>query len=67
MSLNEIASVNFQFLNKQDKSFLTDEFFLFNIAIAAKNANQLEDFRTYKALYVKSFPQGQYVETILKY
>ena len=66
MSLNEIALVNYHYLNKQDKSLLTDDFFLFNLLLAAKNAGQKDEFKTYKSLYLKSFPKGEYSESVSK-
>jgi hypothetical protein len=67
MSLSEIAAVNFFYLDKQDKSFLKDEFFLFNSIVAAKNANKTEALKSQKALYMTSFPKGDYVEIVSKY
>jgi hypothetical protein len=66
MSLSEIASVNYQFMNKQDKTLLKDEFFLFNMLLAAKNAGQKEDFKTYKSLFLKSFPKDERWESVSK-
>ena len=67
MSLSEIAAVNFYYLNKQGKSYLTDEFYLFNFVIAAKNAAKTKEFDTLKALYLSSFTKGKYRDIIVKY
>ncbi len=66
MSLGEIASVNYQYLSKQDKNLLTDAFFLYNILVAAKNAGQQADFKLYKSMYLKSFKNGFHADKVSK-
>lgn len=67
MTLSEIATVNFNFLEKQDKNYLKDEFFLFTYLTAAKNANKTDILRTHKLAYLKSFPKGNYIDIVNKY
>ncbi len=66
LSLREIALVNFHYLNQQDKSFLQKEFFLYNILLAAKNAEQVNEVKLLKTMYLANFPKGEYKENVLK-
>lgn len=66
MSLPEIASVSYNFLNKQDKSYLKDEFFLYTFLISAQNANKNSDVEKHKELYLTTFPKGSHYEIVSK-
>jgi DNA-binding ferritin-like protein (Dps family) len=67
LSLKDISFIGFNYLNGLDKSYLQDEYMLYNMATAAKNADQKEALNTYKSLYLKSFPKGKSREEISKY
>ena len=67
MSLSEIATVNYNYLEKQNKNALKDEFFLFTYLTAAKNANKTEVVKAHKSLYLKAFPKGDYLEIVTNY
>lgn len=66
MSLPEIASVSYNFLQKQDKSYQKDEFFLYTLLVSAQNANKNNDVETYKELYLTTFPKGSHYDIVSK-
>ncbi len=66
MSLPEIATVNYNFLQKQDKNYQKDEFFLYTLLVSAQNANKNNDVETYKDLYLTMFPKGSHYDIVSK-
>ena len=66
MSLPEIATVTYNFLEKQDKNYLKDEFFLYTLLVSAQNANKNNNVETYKELYLTTFPKGSHYDIVSK-
>jgi Peptidase family M48 len=66
MSLKDISLVGFHYLNGLDKSYLEDEFMLYTMVVAAKNAEQKTVLSEYKARYMQTFPKGKYKAEISK-
>lgn len=60
MALKDIGLVGFHYLNGLDKSYFGDEFLLYTMVLAAKNAEQRAVLSEYKSLYLQFFPKGKY-------